>query len=285
MTAAAMSPLPAIEARFLGDLMPQLVALRHAIHRRPDLSGHEAPTARRLLDFLMPFQPEGIIEKLGGHGLAVVFSASQPGPTTIFTSELDALPITDQGQVSHRSRVPGVGHLCGHDGHMVAAAGLGPLLARRRPRKGQVMLLFRPQEETGRGAPAVAADPRLVEMAPNYIFGFHTIPGYPLGAVLYRHGLFAWAATDYVVELVGKSAHGGQPGAGRSPAMALAKIIERFDNLSSWSDLDPQAYASQAAYARLGESDHGTTPGIARMRATLRSHSDEGLQRLCDHTA
>ena len=78
---------------------------------------------------------------------------------------------------------------------MVAAAGLGALLASRRSFKGRVLLLLRPQEETGRGAPTVVSDPRLIEMNPGYIFGFHTIPGYPLGAVLYRHGLFAWAAT------------------------------------------------------------------------------------------
>ena len=277
-----MKEMLVVNPPLLDGLLPQLVALRHAIHRRPDLSGQEAATAKRLFDFLAPFEPDRVVEGLGGCGLAVVFAGNRPGPTTVFTSELDAVPIADQGMGSHRSQVPGVGHLCGHDGHMVAAVGIGALLASRRSFKGRVVLLFRPQEETGRGAPAVVSDPRLVAMNPRYIFGFHTMPGYPLGAVLYRQGLFAWAATDFVVELLGKSAHGGQPGAGRSPAMALSQIMERFDNLSAWFDLDLQGHASQAAYARLGESDHGTTPGSARMRATLRSRSDDGLQRLCD---
>ena len=273
--------MPTKDPEGLPELLPRLVALRHAIHRQPDLSGQEAATAGRLLDFLTPFKPDRVVEGLGGCGLAVVFDGSRPGPTTIFTSELDAVPIADQGRGAHCSQVPGVGHLCGHDGHMTVTAGLGALLGGRRPREGRVVLLFRPQEETGRGAPAVVNDRRLVEMAPGTIFGFHTMPGYPLGALLYRQGLFAWAATDYVVELLGKSAHGGQPGAGRSPARALAQIIDHFDNFSAWYDLDPQDHASQAAYALLGESDHGTTPGSARLRATLRSRSDDGLAALC----
>lgn len=220
-------------------------------------------------------------EGLGGCGLAVVFAGDQAGPTTIFTCEMDAVPIADHGRMTYRSQVPEAGHMCGHDGHMAAAAGLGVLLGKRRPLRGRVVLLFRSQEETGRGAPAVLADPKMVEIKPDYVFGFHNMPGYPLGAVLYRRGLFAWAATDYVLELIGKSSHGGQPEAGRSPAMALSQVIERLENLNAWSSLTPECNASQAAYAQLGESEHGTTPGIARLRATLRSESDDGLKTLC----
>ncbi len=273
--------MPDIDAETLERLLPPLVALRHAIHRHPDLSGQEAPTARRLLDYLAPLDPDQVIAKIGGCGLAVVFAGSRPGPTTVFTSELDAVPIGEQGRQPYRSRVPGVGHMCGHDGHMAAVAGLGPLLERRRPLRGRVVLLFRPQEETGRGAPAVVSDPRLMDLKPDYLFGFHNMPGYPLGSLLFRRGQFAWAATDYVVELVGKSSHGGQPGAGRSPAAALATIVARLEDLGTWSGLDPTCNASQAAYAVLGESDHGTTPGVARLRATLRSQRDGDLKALC----
>ena len=266
---------------FLEGMLPELIALRHTIHSQPDESGHEMATATRLLDYLSAFEPEQVHEGIGGFGLALVFAGNQTGPTTVFTCELDAVPIADQGRVPYCSQVSGIGHMCGHDGHMAALAGLGALLGNRRPLRGRVVLLFRPQEETGRGASAVLADPRMIAMSPDFVFGFHNMPGYPLGAVLYRRGLFSWAATDYVLELIGKSSHGGQPEAGCSPAMALSQIIERLENLAAWSGLAPESSASQAAYAQLGESDHGTTPGIARLRATLRSKSDEGLKVLC----
>ena len=144
-----------MEDGFLEGLLPKLIALRHTIHSRPDLSGHEAATATLLLDYLSPFQPEQVHEGLYGCGLAVVFAGNQSGPKTVFTCEMDAVPIADHGRVTYRSQVPESGHMCGHDGHMAAVAGLGALLGKQRPIRGRVVLLFRPQEEDGRGAPAV----------------------------------------------------------------------------------------------------------------------------------
>ena len=262
-------------------ILPGMVGLRRDIHRNPDLSGHEQATANRLLEYLKPACPDYIHQNFGGHGVAVVFSGTQGGPTTMFTCELDAVPITDQRQSDHCSRVLGTGHMCGHDGHMATVAGLGMLLGRRRPDRGRIVLLFRPQEETGAGAPAVVAELQKKRLAPDLVFGFHNMPDYPLGAILYRREQFAWAATDYVVELTGKSSHGGQPGGGCSVAMPLARLIHRFETLSSLSDGNPYRNAGQAAYAQLGESDHGTTPGYARLRATLRSQTDRELDDLC----
>lgn len=262
-------------------ILPGVVALRHDIHCHPELSGEEQATADRLVDYLKTACPDAIHRNLGGHGIAIAFSGAQDGPTTLFTCELDAVPITDQRQSDHCSRVPGTGHMCGHDGHMATVAGLGMLLGKKRPIRGRAALLFRPQEETGAGAPAVVKALQKKKLAPDFVFGFHNMPDYPLGTLLYRRKQFAWAATDYVVELTGKSSHGGQPGGGCSPAMPLALLIQRFETLSSWSDGDPYHNAGQAAYARLGESDHGTTPGYARLRATLRSQTDSELDALC----
>jgi amidohydrolase len=262
-------------------ILPDVVALRHDIHRHPGLSGQEQSTADRLLEYLKPAYPDIIHRGLGGHGIVVVFSGAQKGPTTLFTCELDAVPITDQRESDHRSLVPGVGHMCGHDGHMATLAGLGMLLGKHRPACGRIVLLFRPQEETGAGAPAMVEELRKKKIVPDLVFGFHNMPDFPLGNVLFRRGQFAWAATDYVVELTGRSSHGGQPGGGCSPAMPLARLIQRFETLSSWSDGDPYRNAGQAAYAQLGESDHGTTPGKARLRATLRSQTDKELDALC----
>ena len=270
-----------IESDFIEEILPALICLRQEIHSQPDLSARESTTAARLRDYLTPFAPDYVHEGLGGCGLAVVFAGDQPGPTTVFTCELDAVPITEQRRVAYCSQVTGAAHMCGHDGHMAAIAGLGTLLGQQRPARGQVVLLFRPQEETGLGAPAVVDDPRITKLKPDTVFGFHNLPGYPLGTLVYRRGLFAWAATDFVVELIGKSSHGGQPGAGRSPAKALAQIIEQLESIADWSGLDIQRNASQTGYAQLGESDHGTTPGYARLRATLRSQSNRELEKLC----
>jgi metal-dependent amidase/aminoacylase/carboxypeptidase family protein len=52
----------------------------------------------------------------------------------------------------YASRVPGVMHACGHDGHTAIGAAAARLLARRRL-PGRVRLLFQPAEEGGRSPP------------------------------------------------------------------------------------------------------------------------------------
>ena len=273
--------MPDQETSYFSKVLRDIQRLRRTIHQWPDLSGAEQATANRLQDFLIPFRPDQVHQNWGGQGLAVVFSGSEPGPCTVFTSELDAVPISDKGSADYCSQVAGSGHMCGHDGHMATLAGLGAILGQWPPVRGRVVLLFRPQEETGRGAPAVVKDPRMAKLKPDLVFGFHNMPGYPLGTLLYRPEQFAWAATDYVLELFGRASHGGQPDKGLSPAMALAQLIQLFENLSDWSGLDGNQNISQTGYAQLGEADHGTSPGYARLRATLRSQINNGLETLC----
>ena len=54
-------------------------------------------------------------------------------------------------------------------------------LSRQRPARGRAVLLFQPAEENGAGAAAVLADPRFGELAPDYAFALHNLPGLPLG--------------------------------------------------------------------------------------------------------
>ncbi|MCL4675799.1 MAG: amidohydrolase, partial [Pararhodobacter sp.] len=78
-----------------------LTEFRRALHRRPELSGHEAETARSILAALTPWSPDGLLTGLGGHGVAAVYDSGQPGPTVMIRSELDALPILELGDLPH----------------------------------------------------------------------------------------------------------------------------------------------------------------------------------------
>ncbi len=97
--------------------MVELQAFRHDLHRHPEVSGEERETARRVVDALRMLGPTTVLTDLGGHGVAAIFAGESPGPTLLFRAELDALPIAERSDAAHRSRVPGKGHLCGHDGH------------------------------------------------------------------------------------------------------------------------------------------------------------------------
>jgi metal-dependent amidase/aminoacylase/carboxypeptidase family protein len=129
--------------------MVELIELRHALHRAPEISGEERETAKAIVGFLTPSAPDRIVTELGGHGVAAIYDGAEPGPTVLIRCELDALPIEDLSGVPHSSQVSGKGHLCGHDGHMTTVAALSRGLGRQRPQRGRAILLFQPAEETG----------------------------------------------------------------------------------------------------------------------------------------
>ena len=76
--------------------------------------------------------------------------------------------------------------MCGHDGHTAILAALGRQFGRKRPARGRVVLMFQPAEETGNGAAGVVADPRFGEIAPDFAFSLHNMPGVPFGDVRLR---------------------------------------------------------------------------------------------------
>ena len=78
----------------------ELIDFRHALHRRPELSGEEAETAAAVVAFLTPTRPDQVITGLGGHGVAAVYEGQAPGPTVLFRSELDALPPIANGPLT-----------------------------------------------------------------------------------------------------------------------------------------------------------------------------------------
>ncbi|MEC7258116.1 MAG: M20/M25/M40 family metallo-hydrolase, partial [Pseudomonadota bacterium] len=114
------------------DDIRDLTAFRHELHQHPELSGEERETARRVCDKLADSAPDTVLTDVGGHGIAAIFDSGVPGPTILFRSELDALPIEDLGDIPYRSTVPGKAHLCGHDGHSTILLGLGRTLGRQR---------------------------------------------------------------------------------------------------------------------------------------------------------
>ncbi|WP_412504283.1 amidohydrolase [Roseovarius sp. SYSU LYC5161] len=258
-----------------------LTDLRHALHRQPELSGEEHQTAHRIAADLAALAPDGILTGLGGHGVAACFDGAADGPTILFRCELDALPIVETGTPPHRSEVAGKGHLCGHDGHMSILVGLARLLARHRPRHGRVVLLFQPAEETGAGAAAVLADPKFGSVSPDFAFSLHNRPGLPTGRVALVSGPVNCASRGLRATFTGKSAHASEPENGTSPMAALCRVMPALMALGHGAPHDPDFSLVTVTHARMGEPAFGIAPGDATLMATLRTLTDDGMDRLC----
>lgn len=256
-----------------------LIALRHDLHRHPEISGQEAETARRIAQELEALGADRIWHGLGGYGVAAEFAGAEDGPTVLLRCELDGLPILETSDLPYRSEIHGTGHLCGHDGHMVTMLAVAIGLA-QRPAKGRVILLFQPAEETGAGAKAVIEDPRWPEIRPDFAFAYHNVPGRPLGEIGVRPGPGNCASRGMLIALEGKSSHAAAPEDGVSPGPAMAALMQALPELSAGSIGEDDFALSTLTHANLGEPTFGIAPGVGALRVTLRCMTDNRMDAL-----
>ncbi|HET8726702.1 MAG TPA: amidohydrolase [Alphaproteobacteria bacterium] len=261
--------------------MVELVEWRRKLHRMPELSGEEKETAREVRMLLASTGADRVITGLGGHGVAAVYDGAEPGPTVMFRAELDGLPIEEISDIPHCSAVMGKGHLCGHDGHMAILAALARGLGRKRPQRGRAVLLFQPAEEDGSGAAAVIADPKFREIAPDFAFALHNLPGIPLGRVALAEGPVNCASRGLSVVLTGKTAHASMPESGTSPMNAVASLMPALTALGSGGPMDGEFAMVTVTHAMMGEPAFGIAPGHAEVWATLRTLTDARMADLC----
>lgn len=257
-----------------------LLSLRRDLHRAAEISGNEKNTAKMVRECLSRYSPDELVDRIGGHGLAAVYNGKQPGKTVLIRADLDGLPIDETISIEHGSHAPGVSHKCGHDGHMTIVAGLAAVLEQNRPQQGRVVLLFQPAEETGEGAARILSDPRYAALEPDMVLALHNLPGFPLGTVVSRRGVFSSASRGMIVELEGQTSHAGQPLKGNNPTLAMAQLVQAFLAApQNRTDLYEGAKVT-VIHARLGEVAFGTSPGRAVIMATLRATRDEVVERL-----
>lgn len=260
----------------------ELTAFRRDLHRRPEISGEEAETAKTVVAALRDLNPTRILTGLGGHGVAAVFDSTVAGPTVLFRAELDALPIPELTDVPWKSEVAGKGHLCGHDGHMTMLLALGRLIARNPISKGRIILMFQPAEEDGSGARAVVADPAFTKITPDWAFAIHNEPGKPFGYVSTRVGLINCASQGLAIHLTGKTAHAAEPEMGRSPALVMAKLIPALGALGTGGLLDDTFRLVTVTHATLGEPTFGIAPSEGVIYVTLRAADDTAMAEMVD---
>ncbi len=265
---------------FISSLLPRLQSLRHHLHQYPELSGQEFATAAFLTSFIQPFKPTEILNNLGsGTGIVAYWDSGKPGPFILFRAEIDALPIDEEGNFEYCSNHPGISHKCGHDGHTAMVAGMAALIHRNPPVVGKAGILFQPAEETGEGALAIVKDERFRRLKPDYIFGLHNLPGYPLGQIVLRSGTFCAASSGMRIILVGRTSHAAEPEKAISPMTCMINLLQSLPAITNQIQTN-QPTQLTVTHARLGEASFGITPGTAMLQITLRAYDKNDFDAL-----
>ncbi len=264
----------------MNPTLDYLKGIRRHLHQYPELSGFEVETSKFLINELEKLNPSQIITGLGGNGILAVFNSGLVGDSLLFRAELDGLPISDSSKSIYQSKNCGVGHQCGHDGHMVILLGLAIYLSGNLPQTGKVSLLFQPAEETGEGAKAVIEDDKFVNLHFDSVFALHNLPGFPINSIIVRENAFTAAVESLVIKLEGKTAHAAEPENGINPALAVAEIIQKVDLLNNNNPKDEGFKLATLVHCKIGELAYGVSAGDAEVHFTLRTCSNESLNQL-----
>ena len=279
--------------------MKTLEKLRDKLNKNAELSGQEKETNKIINKFLEKTNPDVHYKNVGGYGIVAIYKGVEEGKNILFRADIDGLNIplgqqtTDNGQQSaSESKACGqkpianrqYSHRCGHDGHATILCGLAMRYGKKRPEKGNVILLFQPAEETGEGALAVINDPLFKEIKIDMAFALHNLPGYAKHQIILKKGCFASASLGLKLIFDGATSHASQPEKGNNPQRVITTLLDAFQKKYENLKRDKFHTTLTVTHVAIGEETFGVTPGHAEIWLTLRSQDDKSLQNLTDST-
>jgi amidohydrolase len=248
-----------------------VVAIRRQLHAHPELAFAEYQTTQLIVDHL---EAIGLSPKVlpGGTGVSCDVGNGDR-PLIALRADIDALPITDQKDVSYRSTIDGVCHGCGHDAHTAILLGAAAELA-QRDLPGRVRLLFQPAEETVPGGSTAVLDAGVLEGV-EQIYAVHCDPRLETGYVGVRVGSITAACDQVDIAFSGPGGHTARPHLTADLVYAVGLVITELPGLLS-RRLDPRGGVSIV----WGSVDAGRAANAIPMKGMLR-----GTVRVLDRDA
>lgn len=219
------------------DLADDVAGWRRQIHQHPELAFEEHRTAGLVANLLRSFGVDDVVEGIGTTGVVGVIYGSEGrggnGPMIGLRADMDALPIHELNDFTHRSQEEGKMHACGHDGHTAMLLGAARHLAATRQFKGSVALVFQPAEEGKAGARKMLEDGLIERFPISAIYGLHNMPGLPAGSIALSPGPVMAAADRFVIVVKGVGGHAAAPHLTRDPVVAAAALITAAQSIVS----------------------------------------------------
>jgi amidohydrolase len=282
---------PPVESS-IQSVLPRMIAWRRDFHEHPELSYEEVRTARVVAAHLRSLRME-VRTGVAQTGVVGVLRGGRPGPVIALRADMDALPVTEEGDLPFRSRARGtyngqdvgIMHACGHDTHVaVLMAAASVLASRREELAGTVIFVFQPSEEGAPpgqmgGARRMLAENVFGDLQPEAIFGLHAWPQ-ASGTVTMISGPMMAGSDRIDITVTGSQTHGAQPHAGIDPIVASAQIINALQTVPS-RQMDAVGSPVIVTIGMIqGGVRYNIIPQTVQMQGTIRYLNPETRERL-----
>jgi amidohydrolase len=264
----------------------ELIAMRRAIHRYPEIGKEEAETAKRVDAYLRAL---GIgTRRVADTCVIGLLEGGRPGTTVGLRADMDALAIEEYNDLPYASQRPGIMHACGHDCHTAALLGAAKLLAGMREQlTGNVKFFFQQDEEGDGGAQLMIDAGGLENPKVTAMFGAHVNPEIPAGSVGIMPGKAYAASNPFDVTIKGRSSHGAKPHEGVDAIAIAAQIVVTLQQYVSRlvNPVDSVVISIGMFNSKGGQrnviSDEVTMRGIIRtLGPEMRQKTKEAVRRI-----
>jgi amidohydrolase len=216
----------------LDELYDEMVDIRRHLHQHPELSFEEVETPSFIASYHEKLGHE-VRTEVGERGIVAILRGGKSGKTVALRADFDALPIQEERDVPYKSKVDGVMHACGHDGHTATLLVLARVLNSIKDEiEGDIVFIHQHAEELPPGgAIAMIQDGCLDNV--DVVFGTHLWATGPLGKIGYRSGPTMAAADRFEIKIKGKGGHGAQPHLTKDAILVGTQLINNLQQLVS----------------------------------------------------
>lgn len=240
-------------------------------HENPEGSFHENETTQRIKFYLTQWNIP-ILDTGLNTGLVAQLQGDPTGPTICLRADIDALPISEETDLSFRS-TNGFMHACGHDFHTTTLLAVSYGLKQQETKlPGTIKLLFQPAEESSHGAEDVIASGVLSNV--DAIFGLHVSPSEEAGVLSFRTGAVNASVDRFEIEITGTGCHAAHPNQGVDPIVVASTLVTTLQSIIS-RNLDPFDPAILSVTRITSGNTWNVIPMTAELEGTVRTLNDE----------
>ena len=250
---------------------PEFIAVRHHLHANPELSYQEFETSKfiqqKLAEWKIPFEIKAITGVIG-----LIKGKNSSKKIIALRADMDALPITEENNISFKSIKPGVMHACGHDVHTTCLLGAAKILNELKDEwEGTVKLIFQPGEEKNPGGASLLIKEGVLENpAPQKIFALHVHPGMEVGLYSFRGGMVMASADEIYITIKSKGGHAAAPQFTADTILIASQLVVSLQQIVSRNN-NPFNPSVLSITSIQGGNTTNVIPAKVKLMGTLRA--------------
>lgn len=249
-------------------LREELIHLRRDFHQHPELGFEEFRTSGIVADYLEELGLE-VQRNVAKTGVVALLKGVSEGPTLLMRADMDALPVTEENDISYKSVYEGKMHACAHDGHTAMLLVAAKILTKHKDKiHGNIKFVFQPNEEDA-GAKFMVEEGVLENPKVDAAVAIHLWSPIETGKMSVSVGPVMGAMDIFKITIKGKGGHTAMPQYAIDPVVVAAQIIMGSQVIAT-KQINPLT-PTIVSFAKVSAgTSSNIIPEIAELEGTLR---------------